>query len=46
MEILKLKTTMTKITSSIDGFNSRMMGTKGRISELEDKTTETTQTTD
>lgn len=43
MEFLKLKNTMTEIKSFIDGLNSRMMGTKGRISKLGDKTMETTQ---
>lgn len=37
MEIWKLKNTINEIKSSVDQLNSRMMGTKERISELEEK---------
>ena len=40
MKIWKLKITITKIKSLIDGLNSRMMRTCGKISEMEDRTIE------
>ena len=36
MEILELKSVITKMKYSVDGFLGRMEGTEKRISELED----------
>lgn len=43
MEILDLKNTIAEIKSSTDGLNSRMVRTKGRIHQLEDRTIEIIQ---
>ena len=43
MEILELKDTITKTTGLVDGLNSRIERTKGRIGELEDRTREMAQ---
>ena len=43
MEILELKDTITKTTGLVDGLNSRIKRTKGRIGELEDRTREMAQ---
>ena len=37
MEVLELKSTVTKIKSSVDGLNSKMEGTGEIISDLEDR---------
>lgn len=37
MEVLELKSTVTKIKSSVDGLNSKMEGTGEVISDLEDR---------
>ena len=43
VEILELKNTLTKTKRSWDGFSIRMKMTEERISELEDKSIETSQ---
>lgn len=43
MDILELKNTKTEIKSSVDGLNSKMEGTKRRMSELAAKIIESTQ---
>ena len=43
MGILELKDTITKTTGLVDGLNSRIERTKGRIGELEDRTREMAQ---
>ena len=37
MEILELKTTITKVKGSVDGLNIRMEITEEGVSELEDR---------
>ena len=44
MDMLKLKTTITKNKSSIDGFNRRLDTDEGKISTLEDKAFKNNQT--